>query len=178
MLNVDFYEGFLNVEDSETCFNYFSSMFGSSKRRQSIHYGIPGLNYKVEFRGDSFSKTVLDWTDNVYLQVIKQKLQELTKETYTVCVIQFYENGKIGIAKHKDREMIKGTTIAGLSLGSAREFRLHPPAFLKREVAVSTSLTSGSLYVLRPPTNDYWMHEIVKDSTTHPRISLTFRNYK
>jgi hypothetical protein len=37
-------------------------------------------------------------------------------------------------------------------------------------------LVSGSLYILKPPTNDHWAHSIEKEpEVKEPRISLTYR---
>ena len=66
----------------------------------------------------------------------------------------------------------KGTSIVGISLGQERIFRLTRYGKTKE-----FNLNSGSMYAMHPPTNDYWCHEIVKDTSTKPRISLTFRDY-
>ena len=99
-------------------------------------------------------------------------VEEITNEKYNICVIQRYPSGKVGIKKHRDKEMKLGTTISGLSLGATRKLKLE-----YYDKNIEKDLLSGSLYVLNPPTNSYYTHCIEKDSTTEPRISLTFRNY-
>lgn len=105
---------------------------------------------------------------------LKKIIEKETKDTYTCCVIMRYPHGKIGIGKHKDKEMIAGTTIAGLSLGSTRSFE-----FTYGTKKHLLKLLSGSLYVMKPPTNTFWTHEIKQDiKIDQARISLTFRNYQ
>lgn len=72
--------------------------------------------------------------------------------------------------------MKRGTDICGLSLGyETRDLILIPPPFNKNDKEkLCISLPPGSLCILKPPTNNYWMHSIAKDETTTPRISLTY----
>lgn len=43
---------------------------------------------------------------------------------------------------------------------------------------INISLSPSSLYVMNPPTNQNWLHSIIKDNKIgNSRISLTFRNY-
>ena len=67
--------------------------------------------------------------------------------------------------------MTKGTTICGVSVGVNRTLSING------KYNIELSLTSGSMYVFNPPTNDYNTHSICKDNTKGSRISLTFRNY-
>jgi len=115
------------------------------------------------------------WCKLPILIDIRNHLEQLTGEKYNYCVIQYYPCGKVGIKPHKDKEMILGTTICGLSIGETRFLELSPPKFVNEEKII-LPLKSGSLYVLKPPTNSYWIHAILTDDTTKPRISLTFRN--
>jgi alkylated DNA repair dioxygenase AlkB len=104
-------------------------------------------------------------------------VEKMVDEKFNVCVVQRYPNGSYGINPHKDKEMIIGTTICGISFGAKRKLRLHSPKYMKLD-NIELDLEHGSLYVLKSPTNTYWSHEIVKDKNINkPRISLTFRNY-
>ncbi len=181
--NFSYYEEFLSSTEAAVSMDHFSRLFDlRNNKRQSFTFGNKGLVYEVKFGGykgipETISKReVIDWTQHPLLMAIKDQLEFVTTETFTICVIQYYPNGSVGISKHKDKEMKPGTMICGISLGQTRELKMHPPSFLRRQ-PISTNLAPGSLYILKPPTNDYWMHSTEKDSSTQARISLTFRNY-
>lgn len=183
-LDIDHYRHFIDKELADDLFEHFSENFNQDyKRRQTLLYGTKGLIYRVQYGGyggkDKITTKhpVINWKHDDILYTLKQQLEEITEQKYNVCVVQYYPNGRIGINPHKDREMIKGTSICGISLGHSRNLIMHPPKFLNEQNKI-IRLRKGSLYVLNTPTNQYWMHEIEKDSSTTPRISLTFRNYK
>lgn len=149
-------------------------------RRTTITYGNKGLIYVVKFwnRGTGGYNVVerpcIEWSEFPALEEAKNKVEEITGDSYTCCAVQRYPNGKFGINPHQDKEMVKGTTIAGLSLGQTRQLKITDR--YKKE-KVNLTLKSGSLYILHPPTNSHYFHSIPKDSTTGVRYSLTFRNY-
>jgi len=131
--------------------------------------------YTVRYFGKTNHRQVLPWETIPGLPEIKSYIEDICKETFTVCAIQYYKDGGVGISPHRDKEMIAGTKIAGLSFGQERELVLSS-IYDNRELKVS--LSNGSLYVMNPPTNDKWLHSITKDDSLSYRISLTFRNYK
>jgi alkylated DNA repair dioxygenase AlkB len=133
----------------------------------------------VLFRSKTYVKTLRPWTDVPPLIETKAIIERLVGIDLNVCIIQKYANNSIGIKRHRDKEMTPGTSICGVSLGQKRILRISPPTFLHTE-SFDINLNHGSLYVLKPPTNDYWFHEIppqVQESDG-VRYSLTFRNYK
>lgn len=101
----------------------------------------------------------------------KMIVEQLTKVCYSRCVVQYYPNGTVGIRPHRDKELPPNSTISGLSLGQTRHLVMQRSG--KR---INIPLVPGSLYVMNPPTNDYWTHCIETDQTIAPRLSLTFRN--
>lgn len=194
--NVEYRPDFIRKDVADYLYQEFSKLFSKTSSREAILFGNKDLKYVVEYGGyKGIPKTIQtrianDWSNDKKFKFLLTELEKQTNQKYTVCIVQYYPNGKVGIGKHKDKEMVPGTQIAGLSLGQTRKLVMHPPKFLKgtrilddgRTVkvpysTVETDLTHGSLYILKPPTNDYWMHEIPKDGSIHPRISLTFRNY-
>lgn len=111
---------------------------------------------------------------------IKHKVQICTGLKFNYVIINRYADGNQGIGLHSDRELPDDATIAGVSLGCERQLRMRPinfyPEYLPKQIDIN--LGNGSLYVLRTPTNNHWMHSIPKITTTKartPRISLTFR---
>src|SRR3989338_8052202 len=102
--------------------------------------------------GKTFTRDTVQW--DPVIKSIKNNLENFIDEKFTVCVLQKYKHGNIGIKPHRDKEMKKGTIICGLSVGETR-----------------------TLTVAGGNKNDYWSHSIEKDSTKNVRYSATFRNY-
>lgn len=174
-LNVDYYPNLLGEKLASEWYNYLEIKFPKSNGRSKILFGDEGLIYKVSYQDVTNNIHVLPWNQLPNLFELKQLIETITGHKYTVCSVQCYPNGKVGINPHRDKEMIAGTSIAGLSLGAKRTI-----SFTRNNYdPVSISLAPGSLYVMNPPTNQKWLHSIVKDSKIkEPRYSLTFRNYE
>lgn len=187
-LNLDFYPRLYTESDSQLIYDMLEKEVAwlkpiTSGRRSNQIYGDDGLVYEVKFSGYRGNAKALPpgpgattrrkaqpWTP--LLAQIRDDIAAITGAKYTICVVQRYPNGSVGINPHKDKEMLAGTTIAGLSFGSTRTL-----VMARGEKALRLDLGPGSMYVLNPPTNDYWSHAIEKSTETRPRISLTFRNY-
>jgi alkylated DNA repair dioxygenase AlkB len=136
---------------------------------------------KVAWYGDSnFSytysgttKEALVWTDE--LAVLKSIVEKLTATRFNSCLLNLYHDGNEGMAWHSDDEksLGKDSTIASVSLGAEREFRLKHK---RTDERVSILLESGSLLVMKDATQTHWLHSIPKSKKiTTPRINLTFR---
>lgn len=174
--NVDFYKNFLTPEEAEFAFKTLEKeVKWSSKitpgRRVNQTYGDDGLVYEIHWFNKITKRKAQPWSDISILEAIRDRAQEVTGEKYNICVIQRYPSGKVGIKPHRDKEMTKGTTICGLSIGETRVLTVSG------KTSIKLPLTPGSLYVFNPPTNSYNTHSIEKDDTKGARISLTFRNY-
>jgi alkylated DNA repair dioxygenase AlkB len=160
----------------------FGDLQEEQNKRTTTLYGDDGLTYRVQFGGYdgrplvSYLREAIPWKKAPTLLELRQLVGELTDTYYNFCAIQRYPNGKTGIAPHKDKEMVPGTTICCLSFGATRTLVLHPPSWLKHLPPRVYRLSSGSFYSLNPPTNDHWFHEIIPSKTKKVRISLTFRN--
>lgn len=185
-LDVDVYPDFIAPEANDL-FDYIEEKVTWNKKitptsRVHQNYGDLGLKYVLKFGGwggkplKTIERPVLPWDELPALDAIKEMLYETTGATYNYCVIQRYPNGRVGINPHKDKEMIPGSLIAGISLGATRTLTLIPPKYNKvDQEPITIQLPPGSLYLLKDPTNRHWQHSIDKDHTTTPRISLTFR---
>ena len=80
------------------------------------------------------------------------------------------------MAWHSDDEksLGKDSTIASISLGAEREFRLKHK---RGEEKISVRLENGSLLAMKGSTQSHWLHCIPKSKKiTTPRINLTFRS--
>jgi alkylated DNA repair dioxygenase AlkB len=178
--DVDFYEQFIENHDAiqKNIMKHAVWTRPLSNRRTNITYGNTGLVYKITFGGyggrpkNEVHRKALPWDDNPIIKNLRDIVSNITGEDYNFCVLQYYPNGNIGINPHKDKEMVKGTTICGISFGETR--RLIMSGYGENE---TYSLTPGSMYVLNPPTNSYYTHCIQKEpNLKKARISLTFRN--
>lgn len=136
---------------------------------------------KVAWYGDSnFSytysgttKQALVWTDE--LAALKSIVEQLTATRFNSCLLNLYHDGNEGMAWHSDDEKSLGrnSTIASVSLGAEREFRLKHK---RTDDRISVLLESGSLLVMKDATQTHWLHSIPKSKTIKtPRINLTFR---
>jgi alkylated DNA repair dioxygenase AlkB len=136
---------------------------------------------KVAWYGDSdFSytysgttKQALLWTAE--LAALKSIVETLTNTVFNSCLLNLYHDGNEGMAWHSDDEksLGKDSTIASISLGAEREFRLKHK---RTDDKVSVLLESGSLLVMKDTTQTHWLHCIPKTKkVTTPRINLTFR---
>jgi alkylated DNA repair dioxygenase AlkB len=174
--HVDVYNNLLTEELSVMWFGYLEKLFvdDNDKRRKSVLFGEKGLIYTVTYRGTVSHTEALPWDTVPVLNYLKNLVEKITGQQYSVCVIQRYPNGKIGINPHRDKEMVQGTRICGLSLGAERTI-----SFTRCQKKIDIPLPSGSLYVMNHPTNQKWLHSIVKDASIKtPRLSLTFRDYR
>ena len=184
---VDFYSSFLTPDEAEALYNHLEQTVVWSNqitpgRRVNQNYGDAGISYKLVFGPKVVVRKVILWgpdsgVPGAVLWAIKERLTTLTGSPYNYVVIQRYPNGKVGIAPHRDKEIGSGTDISGVSLGYPRTLTLTPPRYNQVDtLPLKLSLGSGSLYVLKPPTNDHWAHSIEKDpEILWPRISLTYR---
>ena len=186
-VEVVFHTDFLTGQESAALFQHLEANVPwaaviTPGRRVNQNYGEKGVSYKLVFGPRVIERKVLPWgpesgSPGTVLWAIKERLTALTGAPYNYVVVQRYPSGKVGIKAHRDKEMRKGTDISGISLGATRTLTLSPPRYNQRDTTpLQISLTPGSLYILKPPTNDHWTHSIEKEpQVTGVRISLTYR---
>jgi len=174
---LDFYEKFLPKGEVNDLLKELKTIIPpTGNRRNGKIFGDPGLVYTVNYFGITSNRPTTVWPDS--FAKIRDRITKETGQVYTICALQMYPNGSCGINPHRDKEMIPGTMICGLSVGCTRKLVMtkgYPDRDNYKEFDLD--LNSGSLYIFKPPTNDYWAHSIKKDSSTGVRYSLTFRNY-
>ena len=91
-------------------------------------------------------------------------------------LVNLYRDGTQSMGWHADDEPELGpeVTIASLSVGAVRELRLRHRH--DKSLRVTTSLAHGSLLMMYPPLQEYWLHELPKRrSITEPRVNFSFR---
>ena len=144
-------------------------------RRTSITFGDDGLIYTIRVRDVAIHRYAAPWSALKGLTELKERVEKYTKLKFNFCAILRYVDGTINIRKHRDKEMTLGTSICGISIGDSRTFQLTPPDYINIE-PLTIELANGSMYIMHPPTNSYWMHEILSEENKGMRYSFTFRN--
>lgn len=128
----------------------------------------------------SYSGIALDpqpWTPA--LQQLREQVQIAAQTRFNSVLLNLYRTGQDSMGWHADNEPELGPapTIASVSLGATRRFRLRPrdPHFVSH-APVSLDLTNGSLLLMRGSTQQHWLHAVPKTARpTAPRLNLTFR---
>lgn len=134
--------------------------------RKTASFGIAYQYSGVSYEEQPFSPTI-----TVLAEKIAQQLEFLPNN----CLINYYENGQSKMGFHVDNisQMVVGTGVAIISLGATRDITYRLIA--DKNIKLSYPLTSGSLLYMDDNVQKLWQHAILKDSTTMPRMSLTFR---
>ena len=153
--------------------------------RLQTAYGDPGASY-------TFAGCVVParpWIP--LLSTLRELVSVRTGETPNFVLINYYRSGRDCIGWHADDEDDLGNapTILSLSLGATRDFQFrHRDAFPRAGQAarrpelqtVTLPLGSGSLLIMRDPTNKDWKHQLPrrggsKAATIGARLNLTWR---
>jgi alkylated DNA repair dioxygenase AlkB len=176
---VAYYPAFLAADESN---GWFERSQALAWTRDTINmYGktIPvpreeclyGDDLRYQYRGTTIS--ALPWPD--LLIEMRERIERLSGFKFNFAVGNRYLTGKDSIGWHADDfpQIGKRPAIASLSLGAARNFKL------KNKESGETfdyRLESGSLLIMLPGCQDYWLHALPK--TVRPvgeRINWTFR---
>lgn len=143
--------------------------------RLTAWYGDPGASYTY---------SGLRWEPQPWLPALTQlriRLEEATSARYNSVLLNLYRDGRDSMGYHADDEPELGPapTIASLSLGSTRRFRLRPRPGLETPAdaaPLGLDLSSGSLLLMRGLTQAHWQHAVTKTTrSVGPRLNLTFR---
>lgn len=143
-LDVDYYADYISSADADELFNLLRSHFGLEKRRKSMLIGDEHIQYTINYRGTTKTTVPKLWDEFPALKELKEKIEQTIQQKLTVCVVQFYPSGKVGILPHRDKEMVQGTKICGLSLGQARQIVFGRDGYAPHKLL----LENGSLYVM------------------------------
>ncbi|GAA0733316.1 alpha-ketoglutarate-dependent dioxygenase AlkB [Aquimarina litoralis] len=112
------------------------------------------------------------------LLIIKKKVEQITSEHFTTCLLNLYRDGQDSNGWHSDneKELGKEPTIASVSFGEERWFHFkHKTKDLKQKLL----LQHGSLLIMKGKTQENWLHQLPKSKKIQkPRINLTFRIIK
>lgn len=110
---------------------------------------------------------------------LRRQVEAAAGAQFNSVLLNLYRTGQDSMGWHADDEPELGPepSIASVSLGAVRNFRLKPRDQVHTSHApVSLPLASGSLLLMRGPTQQYWLHALPKTARTQePRLNLTFR---
>ncbi|SEL34179.1 Alkylated DNA repair dioxygenase AlkB [Aquimarina amphilecti] len=109
------------------------------------------------------------------LSKIKKKVDHISSEIFTTCLLNLYRDGQDSNGWHSDNEKELGPEpiIASVSFGEERWFHFkHKTKELKQKLL----LQHGSLLIMRGKTQENWLHQLPKSKKIkNPRVNLTFR---
>ena len=177
-----FYPDFFNAEDAAFYFDTFKNqvrwqqeeikVFGK-KHLQPRLTALFGNNAK-EYSYSNIKMSPQPFSPN--LLEIKKKVEATAATEFTTCLMNYYRSGRDSISWHADdeKELGKNPAIASISLGATRIFHLKHKILTNLRYKIA--LPSGSLLLMKGPTQHFWLHQIPKTSkSTGERINLTFR---
>ena len=113
------------------------------------------------------------------LNELRDLVQSCTSKKFNSVLLNQYRGGSDSMSWHSDNEQELGDnpSIASLSFGGTRRFRLRNT--INKKQTLSIDLSDASLLVMAGPLQHNWQHALPKTKKTiAPRINLTFRNIK
>jgi len=106
---------------------------------------------------------------------IKDHIETQLGYSFNSVLFNFYRDGQDSISWHSDNEAGLGPTIASISTGGERKFRLRHKTTGEK---IDLQLRDGSLLIMHDMQAD-WEHCVPKTSKhVEPRLNLTFRTVK
>ena len=100
----------------------------------------------------------------------------MTKMRFNGVLLNLYRDGNDSMGWHRDNEVELGKepTIASVSFGASRDFKLRHTS--DKSLLINQVLEDGSLLIMAGQCQDYWLHSLpVRKRVKEPRINLTFR---
>lgn len=166
---------FLSRDEADACFAALRNgcvweqkpgLFGRMQPRLITSYGEPGLTYRYS----GVTNVARPWLPEMVQ--LRDRL-EAVDGRYNFCLLNLYRDGSDSMGWHADNEPEMGPTIASLTLGATRRFRIrHNGSREIREFA----LGHGALLIMSGTMQQYWQHEVPKTRiAVGERINLTFR---
>lgn len=147
-------------------------MFGKQvmQPRLTALYGDPERPYGYS----GIEMIPVAWTD--FLLEIKKAVEQVSEETFTHVLLNYYRHGADSMGWHRDNEKVLGEnpTIASVSFGASRAFQLRH--YQTKSMKQSIALENGSLLLMKGECQHHWEHQIPKTKKVlGGRINLTFR---
>lgn len=180
--DISYYPNFLNPKDADAYFEVFKSTIPWQQDDIKIFgktYAQPRLTALFGTNGKPYSYSNITMQPHEFtheLLVVKEKIEALSKNSFTTCLLNLYRDGKDSNGWHADneKELGKNPVIASITLGQERFFHLKHRH--QKELKHKLLLEHGSLLLMKGTTQHHWLHQIPK--TAKPiseRINLTYR---
>lgn len=147
-------------------------MFGKPVMQPRLTYltGIAGRSYRYSGR------TMQPEPLTPLLQQLTQRISEFCNVEFTTALLNLYRNGNDSMGWHRDNERSLGgfPTIASVSLGASRIFKLRHATATYSPVTVS--LPHASMLVMKGALQEHWYHCVPKQrGVQEPRVNITLR---
>jgi alkylated DNA repair dioxygenase AlkB len=149
-------------------------------------HAVPRLSCWVAEPGHAYAYSGLHqapqpWTPSLtrLRRRIEGQLALAADQGFQGVLLNLYRDGRDAMGWHADAEseLDPEASIASLSLGASRCFRLRPRAAGGQPLDLE--LGSGDLLVLDPPTQRHWLHCLPRRlRLREPRLNLTFRRLR
>lgn len=113
-----------------------------------------------------------------FLRIILEDVNKSLETDFNGILVNLYKDGQDSIGFHSDSEqdLAKGGTVASISIGASRTFRIRSKSNAIPEKAISTS--HGQLLVMQGNFQKEFTHGIPAESgVSNPRFSLTLRRH-
>ena len=112
------------------------------------------------------------------IEEMRSRLSERYGVRFRSVGLNLYRDGHDSVAWHGDRVARDRAraTIAIVSLGEPRPFRLRPKATDGARASVTYAAGNGDLLVMGGSCQRTWQHSVPKVRRAGPRISVTFRH--
>ncbi|MET7030683.1 alpha-ketoglutarate-dependent dioxygenase AlkB family protein [Sediminicola luteus] len=180
--DISYYPNFLDSKAADTYFEVFKNsvpwqqdeikIFGKThaQPRLTALYSTNGKPYSysnITMQPHDFTLELLD---------IKERIEVITKNSFTTCLLNLYRDGKDSNGWHADneKELGKNPVIASITLGQERYFHLKHRR--QKELKHKLLLEHGSLLLMKGETQHHWLHQIPKTAKpVSERINLTYR---
>lgn len=139
------------------------------KARKTASFGVPYNYSQIDYEVLPMPK---------YLHTIAQQIEMELGFLPNNCLLNYYVDGNSSMGFHSDSsvELVEGTGVAIVSLGSTRPIVYQYKA--DRSIEHTIDLPSGSLLYMSKAIQDEWVHAIPKKAEIGERISVTFRKLK
>lgn len=148
--------------------------WGIALPRLTAYFADAGKNY--DYSG--LTQVAEPWNET--LLALKKKIDAVAECEFNSLLLNYYRDGKDSIGWHSDseKELVPNPIVASLTLGATRDFELKHKKGAKVG-RMTIPLTHGSLLVMGPTIQNYWLHAVMKEEgEVGERINLTFRKFK
>ena len=151
------------------------TLFGKSVMQPRLVAFVADSEVSYAYSGHSLVRC--DWTPE--LLQLKKRLEACCCTAFNSVLCNLYRTGNDSMGWHSDDEKSLGRnpTIASVSLGGRRVFKLRKKN--EKGSSVGLPLGHGSLLVMQADCQHTWQHSLPKTKKlVQPRINLTFRNVR